>query len=628
MADLGWGTCKCAVKPDTEGTPPLRAHRDSAMSKMPRDETMAPTGRFRDLAAEAIGFGRGRLIWVGLISGVAAVAEGAGLILLLPVLEALGVEGSSTASNPFAAYIGAFATLEMALLAYVVVVAVAAGAVAARSILVSRMRLEFIDALRLRLHAGLISARWWCVARHRSADLMHILGVEVNRTGEGVHFLLRLVGWGLEIPVILVIASALSPELTLLVLVCALVLGLAAIPIDRLTHQLGRRLGPTGRRFLNAIDEDLASLPAIKSFSAERRRIDLFRDRVGELRQEILRQERFRAAARVLAMSGGAMAVAVCVWISLRVLDLALAETLVLVVAMARLLPLLNRMHEGWRQVLVALPAHASARALDAELSEAMETETTVGPIASFGPSPGVRLNNLTVRYGEDERAALEAVSADFSAARHVAIVGASGAGKSTLAHALVGLLAPESGEVLIGDKPLDDANRLAWRRRTALVSQDPVLFNETIADNLRLAKPGASEVELWECLRAADADFVSRLPDGLETVVGERGARLSGGERQRVALARALLAKPALLVLDEPTSALDPAGETAIIQSLKMLKPGTRVVTISHRPALARAANHIVVLREGRVVAEGTWAELDGAERDAIDALGLGTPN
>lgn len=316
------------------------------MSKMPSDGTLAPVGRFRNLARDAITFGRGRLLWVGLVSALAAFSEGVGLVLLLPILEVLGVSASSGRFGDFADLAdltGGFTTLEAALGLYVAVVVMAASTIAARGVLVSRLRFAFVDDLRSRLHAALIAARWQVARRHRSADVMHVLGVEVARTGEGVHFLLRMIGWGLELPVVLAVVLALSPPLTGLALICAAVIGALGIPINRMTHRIARRLGPAGRGVLNAVGEDFSALSAIKVFSAERRRRDRFHDRVTALRRDSREHENIRAVARALAMSAGALAVALSVWVSLEVLRLALAETLVLVVALARLLPLMSR---------------------------------------------------------------------------------------------------------------------------------------------------------------------------------------------------------------------------------------------------------------------------------------------
>ncbi len=207
---------------------------------------------------------------------------------------------------------------------------------------------------------------------------------------------------------------------------------------------------------------------------------------------------------------------------------------------------------------------------------------------------------------------ALKNVSLDIPAGKMTAIAGPSGAGKSTLADVLLGLLAPGGGEVCVDGVPLAGPDLHRWRRSVACVPQDPYLFHDTIRANLRWAQPGATEAEMWQALRLAAADgFVAALPDGLDTVTGDRGGRLSGGERQRIALARALMRRPALLVLDEATGQLDAENERRILDALESLRGRTAVVAIAHSPALLEAADEIVRLESGRVAATGAWREL-----------------
>ena len=207
---------------------------------------------------------------------------------------------------------------------------------------------------------------------------------------------------------------------------------------------------------------------------------------------------------------------------------------------------------------------------------------------------------------------ALKNISLDIPAGKMTAIAGPSGAGKSTLADVLLGLLAPGEGEVCVDGVPLAGPDLHRWRRSVACVPQDPYLFHDTIRANLRWAQPGATEAEMWQALRLAAADgFVAALPDGLDTVTGDRGGRLSGGERQRIALARALMRRPALLVLDEATGQLDAENERRILDALESFRGRTTVVAIAHSPALLEAADGIVRLESGRVAATGAWREL-----------------
>jgi ATP-binding cassette subfamily C protein len=197
-------------------------------------------------------------------------------------------------------------------------------------------------------------------------------------------------------------------------------------------------------------------------------------------------------------------------------------------------------------------------------------------------------------------------------AGKVTALIGPSGSGKSTIADMLLGLLEPTAGKILVDGVEIDAANRRRWRDQVAYVPQDVFLLHDTIAANLRLAAPQASDDDLWTALRAAHAgEFVERLDHRLQTVVGDRGVRLSGGERQRIALARALLRKPSLLILDEATSALDWQNQSLIARSIDGLRGAMTILTIAHRPSMIAFADWVVAMEDGRVVEVGQYQRL-----------------
>ena len=189
-----------------------------------------------------------------------------------------------------------------------------------------------------------------------------------------------------------------------------------------------------------------------------------------------------------------------------------------------------------------------------------------------------------------------------------VALVGASGGGKSTIADLLVRQLDPDTGTILLDGMDLKELKLEDLRRQVVVVDQDPFIVNASIAENVRYAKPDASDAEVLEVMRAAGlADLLERMPEKLQSPVGERGRALSAGERQRVAVARALLANPAVLVLDEATGALDPATEAQVIAGYQAIMQGRTTVIITHRLELARLADRVIVLERGRVIEEGS---------------------
>jgi ATP-binding cassette subfamily C protein len=240
----------------------------------------------------------------------------------------------------------------------------------------------------------------------------------------------------------------------------------------------------------------------------------------------------------------------------------------------------------------------------------------------------GMRFSRVSVTYGQgdDTRTGLDGVDAELPAGKITAVIGPSGAGKSTLADLVSGLTVPDSGEILIDDVPLVSGLRRVWRQRVAVVPQDPFVFHDTIAANLRLARPEADDAALWQALEeAAVADVVRAMPLGLNTVVGDRGARLSGGERQRVVLARALLRWPALLVLDEATASLDGETEAVVARTLASLRGTCTVLVVAHRPSTVRAADHVLLLEAGRLIAAGSWPEVRRVAGPRLAVLGMG---
>ncbi len=222
-----------------------------------------------------------------------------------------------------------------------------------------------------------------------------------------------------------------------------------------------------------------------------------------------------------------------------------------------------------------------------------------------------IRFEGVTLRYRDDAPPAVDGIDLTVRAGETVALVGPSGAGKSTLVHLLPRFLLPTEGRVLLDGVPLADWDLAALRRQFALVSQDVVLFNDSIAANVTLGAP-MSDAQVEDALRAANLwDFVRGLPQGLQTPVGHNGSQLSGGQRQRLAIARAIAKDAPVLILDEATSALDSESERAVQEALERLMVGRTTLVIAHRLSTIEHADRVVALEGGRLAEAGTHAEL-----------------
>jgi ATP-binding cassette subfamily B protein/subfamily B ATP-binding cassette protein MsbA len=232
----------------------------------------------------------------------------------------------------------------------------------------------------------------------------------------------------------------------------------------------------------------------------------------------------------------------------------------------------------------------------------------------------GIALRNVTLQYSPELPPALSGINLDLPRGSTVALVGSSGAGKSSIADLLGGLYNPTQGEILIDDTPLEQLDLISWQQRLGVVSQDTFMFNASIADNISFGSANATRAQILAAAQKAQAaGFISDLPDGFDTLIGERGYRLSGGQRQRLSLARAILRDPELLILDEATSALDTQSERLVQQAIDQFEQRHTVLVIAHRLSTIVKADLICVLDKGRMVEQGNHHQL--LDRDGIYA-------
>jgi len=274
-----------------------------------------------------------------------------------------------------------------------------------------------------------------------------------------------------------------------------------------------------------------------------------------------------------------------------------------------------------WPLRQVGLRFHAASTGVAAaqKLFAVLQTEET-SPASSTQPAPimlaapqRIRFEHVSYTYPNRPLAALQDISFELRAGQLTALIGPSGSGKTTLAWLLLRFLSPTQGEIRIDDQRLSELPLSAWRRQLAWVSQRPHLLRGSLAENLRLAHPGATEAQLWHALRAAHLDqWVTSQPLKLDTLIGEGGASLSSGQIQRLALARAFLRPANLLLLDEPTAHIDPMEEALLEQSTRnLLNSGKTCLVIAHRLPTIQRADWLIVLQAGQIVEQGRPADL-----------------
>ena len=560
---------------------------------------------------------RRSLLAVGLLFA-AVVTETFGIALLIPLLSAVGVggapdSGAGSMGDAFrrgAEALGVELTLPVLLGAFVALAALRSGAAWQRDNQLATLRLGFVDRLRGRLFSATAMAAWPFLVRRRSSDLLHVLTHDVGRAGQGAMILIR---GSVTITFALgqcALAVAISPPIAFGMLLAGAALLTAARPLVLRSRVLGADLTASGRRVHATMTEFLGGLKVAKSDATEASHVRQYTGALAATRREQLDFTGTSSAARALLNVGGAAALAVLVGVSVTRAGLGAPELLVMALIASRLLPSLLRVQQEAQQLAHVLPAWLHTLETERTLREAAEPpadpETPPLPLHRE-----LALRGVGFSYHDPASAgapALAGVDLSIRAHRLVAVSGPSGAGKTTLVDLLLGLIEPDTGEIRVDGEPLTGALRRRWRGSVAYVPQDPHLFHETLRANLLRARPDAGGGELRQALRlAAAAEFVAALPEGLNTVAGDRGGRLSGGERQRIVLARALLRQPTLLLLDEATNQLDAETERQILVGLRSLPFRTTVVAVTHRESVLDAADQVVRLEAGRIAAPVT---------------------
>lgn len=540
-------------------------------------------------------------IAVGLV-GLGAILDGAGLVLLIPIVDAVVSPGGG--HLPTRAIFDALsvhsATGRLAVLiaTFVAVSVVRALVLYARDMQLALLQGDFAQHERNRIIQSLASAPWSRIAALSHSRVTSLVSVEVNRIGTGAQFLIQ----GSIAIVMLVVQGALAfvlaPGLALTITVIFLVGGGAILLAQEHVRNLGTGLVDANHKMMGSAAGFLGGLKAATAQNAQHGFAEEFAAIQHAVRARQLDFTRRQARGRrVFAIGSALMGAAVVLTGYVAAIPPAVLITLVLI--FARMSGPAMQIQQSVQNFFFGLPAFEAIRKLEEEL----DASAAPAPPPVAPPAGAIELQGASFLHpggGGLHPADLRIEHGSF-----MGITGPSGAGKTTLIELLTTLQEPQTGRMLVGGEPLDEARRAGWRESLAYVPQEGFLFNDTVRRNLVWGTAGVEDARLWEALRLAGAEeIVARLPEGLESMVGERGTALSGGERQRLAIARALLRDPRLLVLDEAANAIDAAGEAALLERLAALDPRPTIIMISHRAESLVRCDRVVTIELGRLSA------------------------
>lgn len=454
------------------------------------------------------------------------------------------------------------------------------------------------------------------LARRRTGDLVSTAVSDIELLEL---FFAHTAGPAVVAFIVPIIALTALATINLLLAEALLIFLILLILMPRLAFWLGTTLGERLRgqqALLNSqVLDTIQGMKEILSFGYSRQRLEELSENSATLLALQARQARnigLQSAAKISIVSAGILAVLLCASILVRQNSLAPGFLPITMILASSVFLSITSVVEISKQLSLT---RAAARRLFLLLDEQPAVRDESGldpavPIESIEPS--ISLQDVSFRYAPDEPLILSSISLEIPAGSTVALVGTSGAGKSTVINLMLRFWDPEAGRILLGGSDLRRYPMMQLRRLFSVVSQDVFLFSDSIRENIRLGRPEASDAEVEEVAsRARIHDFITTLPQGYDTLVGERGVRLSGGERQRIAIARALLKGAPILVLDEATSSLDAENERAIKEALMERREGRTTIMIAHRLSTVVDADWIFVINGGRVVEQGRHEDL-----------------
>ena len=549
----------------------------------------------------------------------AAFAEGVGIAAVLPVIGlVIDSESAGGALTLYVERVFAWVGLDLSLGVLLLLIVVAL-TLKSLLLLLAMAQVGYAAAhvamdLRLAFIRALLRVRWAHFVDRRAGDLASAVSVEPRRAAGAYVASCQILSGGIQLALYLALSVAISWEVSLVALVVGAFGVVALSRLVAMSRRAGKNQTELQRSFMTRILQGLEGMKPLKAMAREGSLGPLIEGDIRGLNRSqrtiVVTREALRESheiIRAFAVAGG-LYVFVTAW------GQPVDGLLVLALLFVRTLQKASLLQSHYQLAAVNQPAFAFLRSAIAAAEGAREPG--LGGTAPRLTS-SIALRDVSFSYGRGN--VLEGVSMTLPAGAFIAVVGSSGVGKTTVADLIIGLLRPQHGEVWIDDLPMRDVDATAWRGMIGYVPQETFLFHDSVMANVTLGDSGISRADVETALRRAEAwDFVAALPDGMDAVVGERGARLSGGQRQRIAIARALIRDPVLLILDEATTALDPETEAGIVATIRRLAGKVTVLSISHQPAMRRAANIVYRLDEGRAAREGA------DERQGIRVAGV----
>ena len=530
---------------------------------------------------------------------LASLAQGIGIAGLVPLISMVSgdeVDPNSPINRAIEDVLGSFSlqiSLE-ALLGFILAMVLLKSALSIIAMTyVGYASAEVSSRLRQRLIDVLLRARWSFFTHKPMGHMVNAIGSEATVSGYLFSNLARLVAYTVQAIVYVAVAFAVSWKLAVAGSLIGAVILISLQIFVRIARRAGRKGIMRTRELVTELSDAVTGVKPLKAMNRQERFQALFEKKIFQIRKAVRAEAASRQLLKQLQEPILVIFLLTGFYVLSQVLGLPVGEVLVMGLVIDRFVKTVGRVQALVQDARVAEAAYFNVDTLITAAEE--ERERHVGTRkASF--EQGCRFENVSFSYGDKK--VLDRLNITIPANQLTLLVGPSGAGKTTITDLLIGLYEPDAGRVLIDGVDLRELDIASWRDLIGYVPQELVLLHDSIHVNVTLGDPSISPEEVEQALRSAGAwDFVSKLPDGAGTMVGEKGSKLSGGQRQRIAIARAMAKKPKLLILDEVTSALDQAAEEAICNNIKALAGKVTVLAVSHRPAWLEIAENTIAV-------------------------------
>jgi ATP-binding cassette subfamily C protein len=563
-----------------------------------------------------------------------SLTEGISLLLLVPLLQLVGLsvdQGSigqiEGIVSVFFTSLGLQPTLFTVLILYVVVISIGSYLYRLQTIRTSDIEFQFGAHLRKRLYKAITNSKWLFFSKMKSSNFAHALTNEIERISIGTGQFLLLLANIMILIVYIIFALKIAGVIVGIIFIVGILMLLLLQKQANKSQVSGEEITKTTRDLYSAIMQHLDGMKTIKSFGMQEENIKIFSHQTNNVAKNYIGAIKSYANVKLLFDVGTVIVLSIMVLFLIDVIKLPTASLLLLIYLFVRMIPQFSTIQHSYQYFINMLPAFENLKNLEKQCLDNSEDSKFKGNKIKLNKA--IKLENISFSYQDKEYFAIDDLNLKISAGKTTAIVGSSGAGKSTVADLIMGLIKPDKGDITVDSISVTENYIGFLRDQIGYVAQDTFLFNDTIRFNLQLAQPKASEKDIFDALTMASAnEFVMKLSEGLDTIIGDRGVKLSGGEKQRLALARALLRKPNLLILDEATSNLDSENEKKILKAIDDLHGEITILIIAHRLSTIKHADCIYLIDNGRILESGTWDVLlnkkEGWFKEICEAQGI----